>query len=341
VRRLQRGVSSIEFAGSGPCALTTDGVLCLSGGSERENGLWTPLRIGGLPNELGRLWMGDAAQCAQSPSGELWCWNLAAGAAAKQVTQLGTETQEVVMGQKHVCAKTRRGSVFCWGDNTVGQLGLGDQSPHDTPTEIVELGSAVRKLVAGTNHTCALLSSGTVSCWGKSEYGTLGSATTMMFAKPTSLPALGASVIGLYAAQNQLCAQSQDGSLSCLGTVFLDNEHSTTRTPMKVVGLPVELSALTIGPTDACAVTRSGELWCWGALLRRNYTGTAILTVSGAQHAAGLHDVATVSIDAYSACALTRSGNVYCWGDGGNGQLGTGNLTHSVRPVRVAIPCSQ
>src|SRR5688572_22082924 len=69
------------------------------------------------------------------------------------------------------------------GANTFGQLGLGDTDPRGTNTAemgdnlpAVELGSSqVPVAIAlGGAHACALLSDGSLKCWGANNFGQLG-----------------------------------------------------------------------------------------------------------------------------------------------------------------------
>ncbi len=72
----------------------------------------------------------------------------------------------------------------CWGQNSSGQLGLGDAVNRGDGTNemgdnlpAVDLGNgrSAAAITAGANHTCALLDNGQVRCWGvNSPLGILG-----------------------------------------------------------------------------------------------------------------------------------------------------------------------
>jgi alpha-tubulin suppressor-like RCC1 family protein len=90
-------------------------------------------------------------------------------------------------GADHVCARLDDSSVKCWGDNSDGQLGLGDTfNRGDGAGEMGDSLSAISlgtgrtatAIAAGYDHSCAILDDGLVKCWGINSSGQLGLGNT-------------------------------------------------------------------------------------------------------------------------------------------------------------------
>jgi len=143
---------------------------------------------------------GDARTCAVLDTGNLRCWgsglfsNLGYGnpnsnvgdnetpASAGSVDIGGTITQ-VAAGTFHTCALLTTGDVRCWGNGGQGRLGYGNTTiigDDETPALAgnVNVGGTTTQIVAGKHHTCVLLDTDTVRCWGLGTNGRLGYGNT-------------------------------------------------------------------------------------------------------------------------------------------------------------------
>jgi len=98
---------------------------------------------------------------------------------------------------------------------------------------------------------CALISGGSVKCWGANSNGALGDGTTTLRSTPVSVSGL-SGVSELAAGSDFTCARLSDGTAKCWGLASngrLGNDNDTTNqlTPVSVSGLTgaTQISAMT------------------------------------------------------------------------------------------------
>jgi alpha-tubulin suppressor-like RCC1 family protein len=97
-----------------------------------------------------------------------------------------SSTLGIAVGGYHACAWLQENELRCWGINDKAQLGLantdtlGDNEPI-TSVAAIDLGldgagksAYAVTAAAGAAHTCAILNSGSVRCWGANGNGQLG-----------------------------------------------------------------------------------------------------------------------------------------------------------------------
>ena len=130
------------------------------------------------------------------------------------------------------------GYVQCWGRNQDGQLGVGTNqnvlgyssavSAADAGVVTLPDNGTASAVVAGGFHTCALLTSGALLCWGDNGAGELGTATTTDLGgsgepTPGGNPGIaplsfgGPTAFKVSLGLNDTCALLSDGNVRCLG----------------------------------------------------------------------------------------------------------------------------
>jgi alpha-tubulin suppressor-like RCC1 family protein len=71
----------------------------------------------------------------------------------------------------------------CWGRNSYGQLGDNTITTRLAPVQVSGITNGTQVSAGGGTggntyeHSCALLSTGAVDCWGYNAYGELGNGT--------------------------------------------------------------------------------------------------------------------------------------------------------------------
>jgi cysteine-rich repeat protein len=196
VTGISGGITAVSAGGDHTCALQGDGLLCWgeNGNGQVGDGTttdrYTPVGVFGLDNNVRMVAAGRLVHtCAVVDPGAAMCWGdnasgqVGNGTTTDQLTPddvigLSSGVTAVTTGGSHSCALVSGGAVLCWGENGDGQLGTGSTADMRTPAPVTGLGSGVASVLCGERHTCALLSSGGLMCWGDNSYGQVGDRTT-------------------------------------------------------------------------------------------------------------------------------------------------------------------
>lgn len=276
------------------------------------------------------LTAGRDQACVVNVSGEAWCWGDFGWTGSYVPAPIPglEEVDALAAGLDHICARTTTGAAYCWGRGSFGQLGDGLSIGSVVPVPVFGLGTGVRQIVVGWNHSCALTDDGAVRCWGSNESGGVGDGTTEDRAVPT-LVNLPAPAIAIAAQYQWSCALTVTGQVWCWGYRY--------PAPTRIDGLPAGITGIGAGGGHACAVTAEAGLKCWGD---NEYGqlghGTRTDEPSPPVDVVGLHaPVLSVSGGYNTTCATTVDGSAVCWGDIGLGLLGNGDAVYSPTPQPV------
>ena len=123
-----------------------------------------------------RVFGGGLSTCAIGTDNRVYCWGWAVTGNRNIPTVVAVPegATQLRVSYYHVCAMVD-GRPWCWGTNTSGQLGDGTASPRDAPVLVSVVDpSEVVDISIGWDHSCALMTNGSVRCWGDGERGALG-----------------------------------------------------------------------------------------------------------------------------------------------------------------------
>lgn len=355
------------------CARTSAGaVLCWGGnqysqlGNKAGAGAY-PLVVQGLDEPIAAVSTGWYHACALSNTGNVYCWGTgigngsSTGAAldtATPITGLGGPATAIALGGAHSCAVIAGGTVKCWGLNTApesthgagrhGQLGNGGTANSSTPVAATGINNATG-IAAGAYHTCAVLGTGAMKCWGLNGQGELGDGTSLDRLTPVNVQALAGTAVEAKAGFAHTCARLADGTAQCWGAnsaapaanwlygqVGSGSSTAWYPAPTTVTSLTGG-AAIAAGGFHSCATVTSG-MKCWGVNIA-GALGNGVTTMSDETAPVSVTNVteAPVSISAgyLHTCAAFSNGAVKCWGENTKGQLGDGTSANSAVPVLV------
>lgn len=325
------------------CALLADGRVKCWGAN-----LWGTSGVGDTLRHDGRAsYMGD----------NLPAVNLGSGRTAKKL----------YVGSNHSCAILDNDSVKCWGQNSYGQLGIGDTSDRGDdagemgdalPTVSLGTGRTAKSVSVGYRHTCAILDTNALKCWGWGNYGQLGTGNSsdrgdapgeMGDNLPAASLGTGRTVTAVTAGYFNTCAILDDQTLKCwgdnrLGQLGLGDKQLRGTVPsalgdaLPVVNLGTGRRAIAVGLgfMHACALLDNQSVKCWGynAYGKLGYGDTNDRGDGPGEMGDNLpaldfggQSVTSLGVGWDHNCVITGAGagSVRCWGNGDTGSLGRGD----------------
>ncbi|GAC1649845.1 MAG: hypothetical protein NVS4B3_07600 [Gemmatimonadaceae bacterium] len=185
----------------------------------------------------------------------------------------------------------------------------------------------VATLVVG--RTLMLRANAVDSSGGSIYAGITWSISDPSIARLTQNYGLWVSVVALGTGAVQIVATA--GALTASASVTM------------IPAVALRLSAVAMGYSYSCGLTRDGQAYCWGLnLYGVRGDGTPIDTVGHPVPAlvSGGYAFGSLSAGRYHACGATASGDALCWGANARGQLGVGNANPTCARFGWTVPCS-
>ena len=216
VSTLSSGVTAISGGQEFTCAIVTGAAKCWGLNSSGQIGdgtttnRLTPTQSTGLTSGITAITTGGFHTCVITSGGGLKCWGTTSWSTLPTNNGLPIDiagaTSGVVAaaaGAWHTCFITNAGAAKCWGWGNYGALGDGLSTSRTTIGQVTGLTSGVIGIASGgynggsEDHSCALLSNNSVSCWGWNPSGQIGDGTTTTRSVPTAVTGLGAGSAGV------------------------------------------------------------------------------------------------------------------------------------------------
>ena len=196
---------------------------------------------------------------------------------------------------------------------------------------------------AGWQHTCAVSAAHELTCWGYNVKGQIGD--DVGDGRSPDLKNLKPKAIGsatnwdtVDGGDYNTCGTRTDYSLWCWGDVANGvlglGPNSGERHYPSQVAPSQHWTTVAVGARNACAISTSKALWCWGnSTFGQTGTGNNenVPTRVGA-----FSDWTSVDIGASHVCGV-NGGKLYCWGYNRLGQLGLGASDTAERSVPTQV----
>ena len=352
--------TNISAGGSHSMAVAANGKLWGWGGLNSSGQLGTnnttqttssPVQIGTL-NNWSRLFASWSGTMAIKTDGTLWAWgrNVTFGQLGDNTVvtrsspvQIGTlnNWSTLAVGNNHTLALKTDGTLWSWGGNTNGELGqnIATSAHRSSP---VQVGTETNWawIGAGSNHSLAVKTNGTLWTWGRGTSGELGSGVVTPRSSPVQLGTL-TNWSGVEGGGFFSMAIKTDGTLwswGSNGSGRLGDGTSINRSSPVQVGTLNNWSKIYPGEDagsntygSCAAIKTDGTLWAWGMNGNgQNGQGEITIIARSSPVQIGTNtNFASGSFGQEHGIALLNDGTLASWGVQSSAVLGQ-NLTFNI-----------
>lgn len=321
-----------------------------------------PIQIPGLSGVVA-VAAGRVHSLALTKDGKVWAWGdnssgqLGDGTTVPRqrpvpVNNLTQVTAIAAGGRFFSVALKSDGTVWTWGENAVGQLGDGTNTPRLRPVAVPNLVN-VSAISAGRGHVLALQRDGSVWAWGWNGMGQLGDGTQIDRTRPVQVRNVNdATAISAGSLTHSLALRS-DGLVLAWGNNYsgqLGDAALPQRPIAKLVPGLADIVAISAGSSHNVAMMGSGAVYVWGSNLAGQLNRlTPLDHIKPTYPDSWPPDTAMFSAGGDRTVVLTLDGKVLSVGSGNTGQWGDGTImgtstvfadTPEFRQGIVDLPCN-
>ena len=348
----------------------------LSGGMvEVSAGAWSTCSL----EQNGDIWCWGGGEFGQLGTGTDVCFDNGA-TACNSATNHRPSTVSLPVGktavslsdanQGHFCAILDTGEGLCWGWNHAGQLGDGTicsggsgsgNSNTNNPTpagcnsnngrytpSIVDDSNfpanySIISISTGMGHSCGIIDTKDLFCWGSNSYGQLGIGSTLTGNYPTP-QYVDSGVIAVATGNEHSCALYETQIVKCWGKND-QGQLGTGNLYYQNAPIPIDLSpnitliSLETAYNLNCVISEENIPYCWGANQwgqLGNYDEDDPRQESPLTIEDNLSVIA-ISLNGDTVCGIKTDSNitthnhtdVFCRGQSYRGQMGDGNWNQS------------
>jgi RCC1 and BTB domain-containing protein len=236
--------------------------------------------------------------------------------------------------------------VFTFGSNEYGVLGLGHNNTVKEPEIVNELcDQQIIDISYGKYHVLALTKSGKCYSWGYNNYGQLGNGTQTDDNKPKLINALLNEIVVQIA-----CANCHSFVLTKSGDLFGFGYNGEGRIgcgnntnqlkPIKTYGFNNEkIVSIACGTGHSLVLTDVRHVYSWG------FNGSGQLGLGDTTHQNTPQKILlnnnqiikSICCGYAHSLLLTIDGDIYAFGWNNCGQIGNGNNTNQLNPVKITV----
>src|SRR5690349_8040942 len=154
---------------------------------------------------------------------------------------------------------------------TAAEPGVELPVPAGAPAGWRQISASPYQSPSASGHTCGVLTTGHLYCWGADSFGELGNDEALVDQPvPAEVAGGDADWASVGAGEFHTCARKTSGRLYCWGhdgngRLGNDTIIHDRASPVQVAGQATDWVAVSAGSFHTCARKTSGRLYCWGS----------------------------------------------------------------------------
>ena len=350
-------VASVSVSNSTVCAVmqTTGELKCWgsNGGSASRIGanltstnVLTPTTV--IASDVRQAQISLANGCAIKTDNTLWCWGSrsyesfyyntsASGYKTPIQVDIGDAKTLVLTPNSTAsfpvsCYISTGNQLKCTARNSFGQGGQGYLTTNTSP---ISTGFTADKIFMHSGNTCAISTSGEMSCWGASGANAqLGDTNFLSRAYPVENMLTNISKV--FMSTGFSYAIANDNKFYAWGSSWFTHLGGKTQSTATLPKLQHTTPVIEARPgvEHMCALYANGSVGCRGNDFNgRLGPSTTIVDGENQVFASGISSIAVSSI--HNCAIKSIDGTVWCWGSGTDGKLGNSGTAHATIPVQA------